>query len=108
MKVYKYRGVENKCEKIKDDTIFQRDFLTNEVMWAHYASSNRGYCIEYDRDKLKDKTINFDFAVELDVTYSDEIPTLTFEDIKGNSMFKKMFGLDRYLSTKRRKIYSLR
>lgn len=65
----------------------------SEQMWAYYASSNRGYCIEYDLDKLKDKTKNFDFSSELEIIYSDEIPTLNIEDIKDNLMFKKMYGV---------------
>jgi hypothetical protein len=67
----------------------------SEQMWAYYASSNRGYCIEYDLNKLKDKTKIIDFSYELEVTYSDEIPTLTIEDMKGNSMVKKMYGIKR-------------
>ncbi|HXD93598.1 MAG TPA: DUF2971 domain-containing protein [Bacteroidia bacterium] len=64
-----------------------------EQMWAHYASSNRGYCIEYEADKLKDKTKNFDFSEELEVTYSDEIQTLTVEDLKNRLMTQKMYGV---------------
>lgn len=65
----------------------------SEQMWDYYASWNRGYCIEYDFHKLKDKTKNFDFSSELEITYTDDIPTLNIEDLKGNLMIKKMYGV---------------
>ncbi|MGX7689114.1 DUF2971 domain-containing protein [Flectobacillus roseus] len=65
----------------------------SEQMWAYYASSNRGYCIEYDFDKLKDKSQNFDFSSELEIAYDDEIPILGIEDIKSSLLIKKMFGV---------------
>lgn len=65
----------------------------NDQMWAYYASSNKGYCIEYELDKLKDKTKNFDFSSQLEITYTNEIPTLCINDITENSIFKKMYGV---------------
>lgn len=65
----------------------------SEQMWAYYASSNRGYCIEYDLEKLKDKTQNFDFSKQLDIVYSDHIPTLGIDDLKNDLMFQKMYGV---------------
>lgn len=65
----------------------------SEQMWAYYASSNRGYCMEYDLKKLKDKSRNFDFTSQLDISYSNEIPVLELNDIKNNLMFQKMFGV---------------
>lgn len=65
----------------------------SEQMWAYYASSNKGYCIEYDLEKLKDKTQNFDFLSQLDIKYSNEIPTIGFEDLKNSQMISKMFGV---------------
>lgn len=31
----------------------------NELMWAHYSNSHKGYCIEYDFNDLKDFGLNF-------------------------------------------------
>lgn len=64
----------------------------SEQMWAYYASSNHGYCVEYDLEKLKDKTQNFDFSKQLDIAYSDDIPTLGIKDLKNDQMFQKMYG----------------
>lgn len=64
----------------------------SEQMWAYYASSNRGYCIEYDFEKLKDNTQNFDYSSELEIQYSDTIPTLSIDDMKSNLMLSKMYG----------------
>ncbi|WP_409013870.1 DUF2971 domain-containing protein [Chryseobacterium geocarposphaerae] len=55
------------------------DFL-NEQLWAYYASSYSGYCIEYDLDKLIDKGQNFDFQYQFQIDYKDNIPTLSVED----------------------------
>lgn len=70
-----------------------KDFL-NEQLWAYYASSYSGYCIEYDLDKLVDKEQNFDFQYQLKIDYRDDIPTLGVGDIKNlqNSLIRKMFA----------------
>ena len=64
----------------------------SQQMWAYYSTSYSGYCIEYDLEKLKDKTKNFDFSMQLDITYSDDIPTIKLEDFENISIFQKMFG----------------
>lgn len=69
------------------------DFL-NEQLWAYYASSYSGYCIEYDLDKLIDKGQNFDFQYQFQIDYKDNIPTLSVEDIINlqDGFIKKMFA----------------
>ncbi len=57
----------------------------SEQMWAYYASSNYGYCIEYDLEKLEDKTKNADFSARIDVRYSDDIPVIGLKDILNSS-----------------------
>lgn len=54
---------------------------TDELMWAHYASSHEGFCIEYDLDRLVLEARNQWSRV--DVTYSREPPTLTLHDVIG-------------------------
>ena len=65
---------------------------TSEQMWAHYANSHQGYCIEYDIEKLNSRTHNSDFCEQLDVFYSEVQPTLDFNSIQKRSMLQKMFG----------------
>lgn len=69
------------------------DFL-NEQLWAYYASSYSGYCIEYDLDKLVDKGQNFDFQYQFKIDYKDNIPILGVEDMNNlqNNFIKKMFA----------------
>lgn len=69
-----------------------KNFL-NEQMWAYYADSNMGYCIEYELDKLKDRSRNLDFAVQLDVMYDDKRPILHVQDIRKESLLQKMLGI---------------
>jgi len=69
------------------------DFL-NEQLWAYYASSYFGYCIEYDLDKLIDKGQNFDFQYQFEIDYKDNIPTLGIEDLINlqDGFIRKMFA----------------
>lgn len=70
-----------------------KDFL-NEQLWAYYASSYFGYCIEYDLDKLIDKSQNSDFECYFELTYEDNVPTIGIDDIKNQNQFiKKMYAI---------------
>ncbi|WP_343611153.1 DUF2971 domain-containing protein [Chryseobacterium oranimense] len=70
-----------------------RDFL-NEQLWAYYASSYSGYCIEYDLDKLMDRGQNFDFQYQFEIDYKESIPRLDINDIINikNNFIQKMFA----------------
>lgn len=48
----------------------------NQLMWAHYANSYSGICVEYDFTKI-DQFIGFIYPV----TYTSERPTLTLQDL---------------------------
>ncbi|RDB06536.1 DUF2971 domain-containing protein [Runella aurantiaca] len=65
----------------------------SEQMWAYYASSHKGYCIEYDLEKLKVKTKDSDYSNQLEISYTDDIPTLGIEDLDNNLMLQKMYGI---------------
>lgn len=69
------------------------DFL-NEQLWAYYASSYFGYCIEYDLEKLVDKGQNFDFQYQFEIDYRENIPTLAIDDLINlqESFIRKMFA----------------
>ncbi|MFP3596487.1 DUF2971 domain-containing protein [Chryseobacterium sp. SIMBA_029] len=70
-----------------------KDFL-NEQLWAYYASSYLGYCIEYDLDKLVNKSQNSDFEYKLEINYEDVIPTIDIGDIKNQeSLIRKMYAV---------------
>lgn len=45
----------------------------NLLMWAHYANGLRGFCIEYDRDKLLTNEVN---AEIFDVLYANKPPII--------------------------------
>lgn len=46
----------------------------DELLWAHYANSHKGFCIEYDLGFLLSKQKHRFF----DIQYSDKIPNLDF------------------------------
>ena len=62
--------------------IYSLSLTNNEkLLWSHYASSHKGYCLEYDLDKLRDHyALNFNVN-EIRVVYKDKPQTLTFKDI---------------------------
>ncbi|WP_280122699.1 MULTISPECIES: DUF2971 domain-containing protein [Bacteroidales] len=73
--------------------------VSNELLWAHYASGHTGFAIEYDIDGLK-KSLNFNKyfqkVFDLEMSYVDKVPTLTMMDLPphGNleRILKKCIG----------------
>jgi len=64
----------------------------SELLWAHYAESFKGFCIEYDLEKLKTnylipKTVN-----ELTVKYTPIPATLTYIDAGRVTGLQKLFA----------------
>ncbi|MBR5843053.1 MAG: DUF2971 domain-containing protein [Bacteroidaceae bacterium] len=55
------------------------DFPCNELLWAHYANSHKGFCIEYDLDKL-DTCITSIIDYRIDVEYQENKPTISSDD----------------------------
>jgi len=66
----------------------------DELLWAHYANSHKGFCIEYDLDRLLSKQ-NPKHRF-FDIQYSDKIPNLDFSQLLGQNdpdiLIKKMLG----------------
>ncbi|WP_151947859.1 DUF2971 domain-containing protein [Aliarcobacter butzleri] len=58
----------------------------NELLWAYYSDSHKGFCIEYDFDILKQYPCNEDAF--LDVKYSKNVPIMNLGNILDSS-FKK-------------------
>lgn len=54
--------------------------VLDELLWAYYADSHTGFCIEYDLDKLSELT---KIAGSFDVLYEHNIPQITFGDLIG-------------------------
>lgn len=48
--------------------------VLEELMWAHYANSHKGFCIEYDVDVLKD-------SIKLDISDNVDLYTVTYDDV---------------------------
>lgn len=67
-------------------------FPNNELLWAHYANSHQGFCIEYDLDLLLDyKSIDFDISDVISVDYQEERPQYEETD-NVLQLRKKVFG----------------
>ena len=63
----------------------------DELLWAHYANSHKGFCIEYDLDILL-KNDGENHIHSFPVLYSNKPPSIGFLDVirnKQNSMIKK-------------------
>ncbi len=65
----------------------------SETMWAYYAGTYTGYCIEYDLERLADKSLNSDLMGSFEISYSDQPPLLQIQDIASNSLLQKMFAV---------------
>jgi len=65
----------------------------NELMWAHYANSHKGFCIEYDIDKLETsyripKTVH-----QFEVCYESKPQTLNIYDVGKPNGLKKLLAI---------------
>lgn len=67
---------------------------SDELLWAHYANSHKGFCIEYDLNQLLSKQ-NPQHRF-FDIQYSDKIPNLDFSQLLNQNnpdiLIKKMLG----------------
>lgn len=77
--------------------------ISNELLWAHYASGHTGYAIEYDIDILK-KSLNFNKhfqkLFDLEMSYVDKVPTLTMMDLPPHGSLEQI--LKKCIGTKSR------
>ncbi len=62
-------------------TCFSASGWNNQLMWAHYANSYSGICVEYDFEKMNE-FIGFMYPVK----YMNDRPTLTLKDIGINKL----------------------
>lgn len=62
----------------------------DELLWAYYANSHYGFCIEYDRDELlKVEGIKTNFIVD----YRDDVPNLNFGTVFIHNSVTKLLKL---------------
>ena len=55
----------------------------DELLWAHYAYSHQGFCIEYDSERLMSSNVGdwYSFSIE----YMDKPPELNIQDLNTQS-----------------------
>lgn len=66
-----------------------KEFPNNELMWAHYANSHKGFCIEYDIDEIiKSQKDNVEI---IKIIYSQNIPFIE-NDNSDREIKQKILG----------------
>jgi len=65
---------------------------SEELLWAHYASSYNGYCIEYDIDLLKNNYLTSKTVNEFLVDYQPKLSTITYHDIEPENVLNKLYA----------------
>ncbi|MBL4668263.1 MAG: DUF2971 domain-containing protein [Flavobacteriales bacterium] len=66
----------------------------DELLWAHYGNSHRGFCIEYDFNRLIE-SYSLNNAYNFQVKYNDKITEIGVSDAvlnKNNRLIMKMSG----------------
>lgn len=58
----------------------------HELLWAHYANSHKGFCIEYDLNALL-ITNKMDKIYSFPIKYSNKIPQVEISDMSGKGGF---------------------
>lgn len=80
-------GIYSLAKLKKDET-----FPCNELLWAHYANSHKGFCIEYHLEKLQSNlSKDFDIRNTINVKYTNDRPSIKETDDIFNVQ-KKVFG----------------
>ncbi|WP_326518857.1 DUF2971 domain-containing protein [Acinetobacter sp. CAAS 2-6] len=83
--------VNNLCNKIREKVGIYSLSKTamHELLWAYYADSHAGFCIEYDLEKLMEWTSS---SISLDVMYQDVAPKLDLKKLlnNDNKSFQKL------------------
>jgi len=66
---------------------------SDELLWAHYANSHKGFCVEYDLNMLLE-TFKTEKVFSFPVIYNKVPPEITIADvnIKNNGLIHKMCG----------------
>ena len=71
----KFEGLLNRLDNMGIYSLSKS--FDDELMWAHYANSHKGFCVEYDLDELlKPELPNNRYKI--DVYYSKKMPNIDF------------------------------
>lgn len=83
-------NLENLIQIYKNSGVYSlsKDYK-NELLWAHYSNSHKGFCIEYNFDILKQYPCNEDNF--FDIKYSENVPIINLGSIFDISILKKSF-----------------
>ncbi|MCP9766693.1 DUF2971 domain-containing protein [Lacihabitans sp. LS3-19] len=66
---------------------------SHKLLWSHYASGGKGYCLEYNIDKLKLGGFENSFEDLFQVEYLEKTPELKIDDILNQKTFSiKLFA----------------
>lgn len=68
------------------------EFPDNELMWAHYANSHRGFCIAYDIKQLEFSQKSPYDVNEMKIVYKMDPPSIDVTNIGDKNFLVKMFG----------------
>jgi len=72
--------IEGFAKTVKDWGVYSLSkSAVDELLWAYYADSHRGLCLEYDLDELLRYRLNGQEIITVD--YSDEVPVITVADL---------------------------
>lgn len=58
--------------------------VINELLWAYYTNGHKGFCIEYDYEKLQKSLSNGHLHSVLDVQYRNDTPEFSINSIANN------------------------
>ncbi len=70
----------------------KNEFPDNELMWAHYANSHKGFCIAYDIKQLEFSEERPYNVNEMQVVYKLNPPNIDVTNIGDKDFLVKMFG----------------
>lgn len=93
-----FKDIKNSLKKILEFTDISGVYSLStdpldELLWAHYGDSHKGFCIEYDIDQLIDFTRNENYKIP--VKYKNIPPQLKVSDLTGSnntSILEKLLG----------------
>jgi hypothetical protein len=94
-----YNNLDQVQNRITEAGIFSLSKIcNNDLLWAHYSNSHKGFCIEYDLDVLT-KNKKYDCHL-IDVLYSDDPPKIDVLDLVNIKKNGFAYFLQKLIGTK--------